>query len=118
MKTETKPIFAHVLAGRVRHHLAGKPVTAKRMFGGLTFMLNENMLCCASAKGLMVRVGAEAEADALVRPHATRCSGAGRPMVGFIMVAPPGIEDDAALGEWLDRALAYVERLPPKKVKA
>ncbi|MBN8501352.1 MAG: TfoX/Sxy family protein [Sphingomonadales bacterium] len=104
-----------ILAERVRLKLEGNPVTSKRMFGGITFLLNNNMLCCSSAKGLMVRVGAEAEADALGRPHATRCFGAGRPMAGFIMVAPPGIEDDKALREWLDRALVYVRKLPPKK---
>lgn len=34
---------------------------------------------------------------------------------GLHLVAPPGIEDDKALEEWLDRALAYVRKLPPKK---
>ena len=34
---------------------------------------------------------------------------------GLHLVAPPGIENDKALEEWLDRALAYVRKLPPKK---
>ena len=39
-----------ILADRVRHMLADRPIAAKRMFGGLTFMLAGNMLCCVSEK--------------------------------------------------------------------
>jgi TfoX/Sxy family transcriptional regulator of competence genes len=95
----------------------GRPVVAKRMFAGLTFMLDGNMLCCVSAKGLMVRVGAAAEAEALKRPFVTRCLGAGRPMAGFLLVEPRGVIDDADLSAWLDLALAYVGALPPKEAK-
>ena len=108
---------AEILADRVRHMLADRPIVAKRMFGGLTFMLSGNMLCCVSEKGLMVRVGASAEAAALAKPHAALCLGAGRPMAGFILVAQSGVTADADLESWLDRALAYVEKLPPKKAK-
>jgi hypothetical protein len=38
------------------------------MFGGITFLLDGNMLSCASPKGLMVRVGAAAEKHALESP--------------------------------------------------
>jgi hypothetical protein len=105
---------SEILAGRVRGRLAGRAVTAKRMFGGLTFMLAGNMLCCVSAKGLMVRVGADQEAEALQRPFAGRCLGAGRPMAGFILVSPEGVADDGDLEGWLGRALAYVSQLPAK----
>ena len=39
-----------ILAERVR---AGfdRPIIVKRMFGGLTFMIEGNMLCCVSAMG-------------------------------------------------------------------
>jgi TfoX/Sxy family transcriptional regulator of competence genes len=103
-----------VLAERVRVALGDRLVTTKPMFGGITFILNGNMLCAVSEKGLMARVGAEREPEALSRPFAARCMGAGRPMAGFILVQPPGVAADTDLKEWLDRALAYVERLPPK----
>ena len=106
-----------LLADRVRRLLTDRPVTAKRMFGGLTFMLRGNMLCCVSKNGLMVRVGADSEDAALGKPHAAPCLGAGRPMAGFILVAPPGVATDADLGGWLDCALRYVEERPPKEVK-
>jgi TfoX/Sxy family transcriptional regulator of competence genes len=106
-----------ILTDRVRRLLADRPIVAKRMFGGLTFILSGNMLCCVSKKGLMVRVGAAAETQALAKPHAAPCLGAGRPMAGFILVAPPGVAAEADLKDWLDCALIYVEKLSPKKAK-
>jgi hypothetical protein len=105
-----------ILAGRVRAGL-DRPVLEKRMFGGLTYMLEGNMLCCVSTKGLMVRVGAGAETEALKRPFVARCLGAGRPMAGFLLVESQGVTNDADLRAWLDLALAYVGNLPPKKAK-
>jgi hypothetical protein len=106
-----------ILTDRVRRRLADRPIVAKAMFGGLTFLMSGNMLCCVSRKGLMARVGAAAEAEALARPHAAPCLGAGRPMAGFILGAPPGVAADTDLKDWLDRALAYVGKLPPKATK-
>lgn len=106
-----------ILISRVRSALDGHPVTTKRMFGGLTFLLNGNMLCCVSAKGLMARVGAKVEPAALEKPFASPCLGAGRRMAGFILVTHEGVTSDADLKAWLDMALAYVARLPPKEPK-
>jgi len=107
---------AGILAERVRAVL-DRPVTVRRMFGGLTFMLEGNMLCCVSAKGLMVRVGAAAEPKALKRPFVARCLGAGRPIAGFLLVEPQGVAGDADLRAWLGLAMAYAGSLPPKKAK-
>lgn len=106
-----------ILAERVRA-IIGQPVPLNHMFGGLTFMLNGNMLCRVSNKGLMARVGAAAESDALARPFATRCLGAGRPMVGFILVDPRALTSEAELRVWVQMAMAYVGKLPPKEPKA
>ncbi|GAC1508111.1 MAG: hypothetical protein NVS1B6_15600 [Steroidobacteraceae bacterium] len=107
---------AEILAERIRAVL-DRPITVKRMFSGLTFMLEGNMLCCVSTKGLMVRVGAAAESEALKRPLVARCLGTGRSMAGFLLVAPQGVANDADLRAWLGLALAYVGDLPPKKAK-
>jgi len=104
----------HILAERVRGVLPDGYASEKRMFGGITFLVNGNMLCCASKRGLMVRVGKEAEPEALARPFAGPCLGAGRPMAGFIMVEPQGIVGDSDLANWVSLARVYVESLPPK----
>lgn len=105
---------ALILAERIRGLLPPGRVTEKRMFGGITFLMNGNMLCCASKQGLMVRVGKEAEAAALSQPFAQPCLGTGCRMAGFIMVEPAGIAESTALSRWLEMARAYVSRLPPK----
>jgi TfoX/Sxy family transcriptional regulator of competence genes len=84
------------------------------MFGGITFLLDGNMLCCASRKGLMVRVGAAAESRALESPHASPCLGAGRRMPGFLIIEPSGLATESDLARWIRLARAYVETLPPK----
>jgi hypothetical protein len=109
---------AQTLAARVRAALAADLFTEQRMFGGVAFLLGGNMLCCASRKGLMVRVGRQAEAAALNRPFAAPCLGTGRPMPGFLMVDPPGLATEADLDGWIDLARAYVSALPPKDARA
>lgn len=107
-----------ILRDRVSAALAGRSIELRRMFGGETFMINGNMLCCISKAGLMARVGADAETEALERPFAARCLGSGREMPGFLIVPHVAVERDEDLRSWLDLALAYVERLPPKEKKA
>ena len=57
------------LAQRVREALAHRPdLTERKMFGGLCFMLNGNMLCGVHKGGGMFRVGKDNEAAALELP--------------------------------------------------
>lgn len=102
------------LAERVRAALTGVAISEKLMFGGITFLLDGNMPCCVSNKGLMVRVGKEAEPDALGLPHARPCDGAGHKMPGFVTIAPEGLRGDRDLAVGLGLALRYVSALPPK----
>ena len=107
-----------VLIERTRALIPDGNVEQKRMFGSTCFMVNGNMLVCASKRGLMARVGADQEEKALSRPHASPCEPAGRPMPGFIKIAPPGIESDEDLKSWVDMARTYVCALPPKQPKS
>lgn len=106
-----------VLIERTRALIPDKNVEQKKMFGSTCFMVNGNMLVCASKRGLMARVGKEQEAEALARPNASPCRPAGRPMPGFIKVDPDGIESDNDLKFWVDMARAYVCSLPAKAPK-
>lgn len=92
----------------------GTDVEERRMFGGITMMLDGNMLCCVARTGLMVRVGAESEAEALAHPSAQPCMGTGRRMAGFIMVDHDGLATRKDVVYWLGLARAYVRTLPPK----
>lgn len=106
-----------VLIERTRALIPDANVEQKKMFGSTCFMVNGNMLVCASKRGLMARVGKEQEAAALARPHAAPCRPAGRPMPGFIKIEPEGIESDDDLKTWVDMARTYVCSLPAKAPK-
>jgi len=109
-----KTLDVQSLLQRVHAVMPDVEVAEKRMFGGVTLMLNGNMLCCASKKGLMVRVGKEAEAQALQLPHARPCDGAGHKMPGFVMIDPEGLSHDRDLAAGVKMALQYVSAMPPK----
>jgi hypothetical protein len=104
------------LAHRVRELLAGEDaVTEKAMFGGLAFMLRGNIAVGLSGSGeLMVRVGPEGSDEALARPHTRVFDMTGRPMQGWILVAPEGVATDSELSEWVRRGVDFAATLPPK----
>jgi TfoX/Sxy family transcriptional regulator of competence genes len=106
------------LAERMRVALAGTgTVREVRMFGGLCFMLNGNMVAGTSKRGLLVRVGKDQEPSALARPGAKRMEMTGRPMEGYVFVDPPP-SDDRSLQDWVALAFAFVKTLPPKLPKS
>jgi TfoX/Sxy family transcriptional regulator of competence genes len=106
-------------AERVRKLLSGRrDVVAKKMMGGLCFMVGGNMCCVVSGKGgLLVRVGAEAFAQALAEPHVAPMEMGGRVMTGFVRVAPEGFRTDGALKKWVERGVAFVTAMPADKTK-
>ncbi|AZO31216.1 TfoX/Sxy family protein [Mesorhizobium sp. M1B.F.Ca.ET.045.04.1.1] len=110
-KTSTAP---DPMVERLRAALGSRAFTEQKMFGGTCFMINGNMLIGTSRRGLLVRVGKEAHGEAAARLHASPMEMGGRSMEGYVHVAPEGTATDADLRGWLDRALAFVETLPPK----
>ena len=103
------------LAARVKEILSGRPDIAERkMFGGLAFMLAGNMACCVTDRGLMVRVGPDGHAEALALPHAGVMDITGRPMRGWVLVEPAGLESWARLAEWVERGTTFAHTLPTK----
>jgi hypothetical protein len=102
---------------RLRTALAGLPVTEQKMFGGTCFMLSGNMLVGTSKRGLLVRVGKDAHAAALARPHSRPMEMGGRAMEGYIFVAAEGTATAKDLNGWVKRARDFVETLPPKPDK-
>jgi TfoX/Sxy family transcriptional regulator of competence genes len=105
------------LAQRIHDLLDGEPgVTSKKMFGGLGFMVDGHMAVAAGSQGsLMVRAdpadGEEWVDGESVNPMEMR----GRPMAGWLLVAPEADVDDAQLQLWVDRGVGHVRTLAPKE---
>jgi TfoX/Sxy family transcriptional regulator of competence genes len=104
------------LVNRVREQLAAENgVTEKAMFGGLAFLVNGNMAVSVSGRGgLMLRVGPDATDDALSRPHTAVVEMRGRPMRGWIRVAPDGVRTKRQLDAWVRRGVQFTRTLPRK----
>ena len=103
------------LAGRVRRALAGETdVVEKKMFGGTGYLLRGNMACGVNGSNLIVRVGPDEYEAALREPGVRVFDMTGRPMNGWVQVAPQGLPDQAALQAWVERGLTYASSLPPK----
>ena len=105
--------FDEQLAERVRAVL-GTGASEREMFGGIAFMVAGHMACGVLGDELMVRLGADGADAALDEPHTRVMDMTGRPMKNFVVVAPSGVPDDAALASWVGRGEAFARSLPPK----
>jgi TfoX/Sxy family transcriptional regulator of competence genes len=107
--------FDEDLAARIRTALARKKgVEEKKMFGGVVFMLDGNMLVGVWKDSLIVRLGDEQAEAALLEPHVRPFDITGQPMKRWAMVTPDGVRDDDLLKEWIQRAVKFVGKLPAK----
>lgn len=107
--------YDEALADRMRDHLGTSgDVVERKMFGGLTFMVNGHMCCGVSDDRIMVRLDPEEAERALEEPGASRFDATGRPLKGMLWVSPDTIQDDQTLEHWVQRAATHARSKPPK----
>jgi TfoX/Sxy family transcriptional regulator of competence genes len=106
-----KPLAARIRAALVRK----KNIEEKKMFGGVGFLLNGNLLVGVWKNSLCVRLGPEQAEEALSEPHVKVFDITGRPMKGWVLVEPIGVEDDDLLRRWIQGAVKFVGKLPRKE---
>lgn len=107
------------LEALVREHLDDAlgetaALAERPMFGGLAWLLDGHLLCGASDRGLMARLGKGQDAWALAHPRIEPLR-AGRPLPGWIIAAEDAWSDDALRTRLLNAALAFVRGLPAKR---
>jgi TfoX/Sxy family transcriptional regulator of competence genes len=108
--------YDEALAARIRDQIGDHPaLTEKKMFGGLGFMVDDNMAVAASGQGgVLVRVD-PAEGDELIATTpAEPMEMRGRAMSGWLRVSAEHVASDEALEEWVERGVAYAGSLPAK----
>ena len=102
------------VVARVRGVLTGfGAIREVKMFGGIGFMLNGNMIAAVSKRGLLLRVGKERYKEALSHPGASPMEIRSRPMQGYVYVDPASLHQEA-LRDWLQLAHSFVRTMPPK----
>ncbi len=104
--------FDEKLAERMRAVLVSQNFEEKKMFGGLTFMVDGHMCCGIGKDGMMVRVGPEAYDDAVAMPGARPMDITGRHMKGLVWIAPSAVTTKKKLSQWINRGVAFVGTLP------
>lgn len=103
----TEMAYDEGLAQRLRDALdERRGVSEKKMFGGLCFLIDGKMCVGIVKDELMVRVGAERHAEALKQRHARPMDFTGRPMKGFVYVAPEGLDSELQLEWWVELGVA------------
>lgn len=97
------------LAERVRAALAGRTVREVRMFGGLSFMVDERLTVAADSHGrLMLKIDPSRFDELVARPGAAQGEMRGRSMgPGWLVVDGTGTDSEDDLGRWVGEALAY-----------
>jgi TfoX/Sxy family transcriptional regulator of competence genes len=107
--------FDEGLADRIRGVLdARSDVDERKMFGGIGFLVAGNMACGVMRDDLMVRMEPDAAAALESEPGVRRFDMGGRPMKGWLLVAPEATADDGDLERWVRRGEEFAASLPPK----
>ncbi len=102
------------LAERVRAALKGAGALREvKMFGGIGFMLNGNLVAAASPRGLLLRVGKEGDATALAWPGTRPMVMRGRKMAGYVRLDADGLSA-TTLRSRVAVAVRHVQSLPAK----
>ncbi len=94
--------------------LAGQAFKERKMFGGLTFMVQGNMACGVAGERLMVRVGLEKYDEALGQKHVQPMDFTSRQMKSFVFVNSEGLASEQNLKAWVQRGVDYALSLPAK----
>ena len=113
----TSMAYNEFLADRMRQILAEKSVfyLEKKMMGGLTFMVDDKMCVGIIKDNLMVRIDPDFYEEALKKKGCREMNFTGRPMKGFVLVEPEGIDLDEDLATWIQYALDYNPRAKSSK---
>jgi TfoX N-terminal domain len=105
------------LADRIREIIgAQRGLQEKKMFGGLAFLVEGNMAIAASGQGgVLVRVDPEKFDHLIDTTKAEVAVMGGRPMSGWLRVAPADLATKRQLATWVNTGLNYARGLPEKK---
>lgn len=107
--------YSESLAQRLRHILKGHHgFLEKKMFGGVGFLLQGNMCVGIWKNSLIARIDPDQYESALSQTHVQEFDITGRPMRGWIMIDPDGLDTDDQLFHWVQAAIDFVGALPKK----
>lgn len=101
--------YSELLADRIKQVLDDKDITyeAKKMMGGLCFMVDDKMLCGIVKEEMMSRIGPDAYEEALTKEGCKEMNFTGRSMKGYVFLEPDAIDMDEDLEYWVQLCLDF-----------
>lgn len=103
-------MYNEQIANRIRNIFDQMAVEyeEKKMFGGLSFMVNDKM-CCGILKGeLVIRIPRDRFDEILKKPHVREMDFTGRTMKSLLYIEEKGFNTDKAMKQWLEIGLEFV----------
>ena len=105
--------YSQELAARIRTAIGRKKgIEEKKMFGGVGFLLNGNMLVGVWKDSMIVRLGSEEGENALRERHVRVFDITGKAMTGWVMVAAEAVSTEDEVKDWVKRAVKFREITP------
>lgn len=112
--------FDETLAARIRDMLRelGESAEERKMFGGLTFMVNGYMSCGVLRDDLVVKLAPDTASAAIACYDGVRpMDFTGRPMPGMLYVSPGAVSGEADLRRWVTEAAQFANAQPAKQAR-
>jgi TfoX/Sxy family transcriptional regulator of competence genes len=107
--------YDEALADRVRDLLiARSELSERKMFGGVGFMIAGNMAVGVIEEDLIVRLDPADAEKALAEEGVREFDFTGRPMRGWVFVAPEATGEDGELASWVEAGADFATSLPAK----
>jgi hypothetical protein len=106
------------LADRIREYLFGFPdleIEEKKMFRGLTFMVNGKMCVCVSGENLMCRFDLALTEEVAEKNGFQPMIMKGREYKGYCYISPEGIKTKKDFEYWVNLCLDFNERAKSSK---
>ena len=94
------------------------PFEAKKMMGGICYLVNDKMCAGIVKNKLMARIDPELTEVALTKKGCTLMDFTGTTMKGFLFISPEGIDMDEDLEYWIGLCLEFNPRAQKSKKKS
>ena len=99
--------YDEALANRVKAALGLRRFKEKRMFGGITFMVQKKMCISVGKDRIMCRIDPAIHDAAVQRKGCRTVTMKGRPYRGFVHIDAEAVRTKRDLGYWVKLALDY-----------
>jgi len=101
--------YSELFADRIKQILEDKDITyeAKKMMGGLCFMVDDKMCCGIVREELMARIGIDAYEEALTKEGCKEMNFTGRSMKGYVFLDADATDMDEDLEYWVQLCLDF-----------